>query len=298
MRVRPIGRFISIFAAAIVLPTVVCAENGPLEPEPDVSAMDQAPKPDWKVRLTAGAWMARLGTHAELDNDAGIRLDLDRDLDLRDLQATFNAELDIRLNECFDLHLSGFSFSTDSSGTFEGVGAFGDVTLSNGDRFRSSFDMTSVNGEVRLALYRPLTGEKLPRNSDQRRRAELRFGPLLGARYLDVDHTVEHVGVSRDRGSGQWLAIHGGAHFEIMFRPELDTPWFDRFSLDAAASAGPVLGGDGGFAWQVQTSFRVYFNDYASLLVGYRMVDMSAEDGSYEFEGGVQGLFVGGSVGF
>lgn len=265
------------------------------------AAADELPPritPELEVRLTAGVWLARLGGNARLDNGSNSRLELKEDLGLRDMEAVFNAELNISKHEFFDLHLSGFSFSTDSSSSFSGSGAFGDVQFADGDPYRASFDLTSVSGELRLALYRPFHNSDQKFNSDGRRRVKFHCGPSVGARYINVDQRVEHVGVSRADAGGEWFAFTGGAHFALMFRPDGDFPFVDRFGLDAAVSVGPLMGGDGGIAWNVQSTFRMYFTDNFSLHVGYRLCEMNAKNDGYEFRGGLQGLFLGGSLYF
>lgn len=260
--------------------------------------LTEEPSPVAEVRLAAGAWLARLGGDVRLRNGSGEAFNLTDDLDLRDLEATFNAELNIRKHDYFDLHLSGFSFSTDQSGTMPRSAVYGDLQFGAGDAYRTSFEMTSVNMEVRFPVYRPFNNSDQKFNKDGRRRVRFRFGPLVGARYIDVEQAVEQVGIGRENAGGEWLGIHGGAHFELMFRPDGDFRWIDRLVLEAAASAGPLMGGDGGVFWQVQSTFRAYITENFGVHVGYRLVDMNAKNDGYRLEGGLQGLFVGGTVSF
>ena len=65
-----------------------------------------------------------------------------------------DVKLTIRKKETWELILTGFSYSTESTGTFSGNATFGSLTLNDGDPFRASFDMTSVSAEMAVASSR------------------------------------------------------------------------------------------------------------------------------------------------
>lgn len=252
-----------------------------------------------QVRITPGVWLIRTMGDARLVRDGvGGEIDLENQVDLRDLEPAFRAELELFKDDKFLLHLSGFSFSTDARGTIAESAAFGHVQLAPGDEFRASLDVISVSGELRLPLYRPFRDSDGVLNTDGRRRIQFDLGPVVGARYIDLDQTLERIGGNRERTGGEWFAVHAGGYFQFMFRPEGDLPWLDRIGVETSVGIGPLIGGSGGFMWQVQSTVRAHITEHLALHLGYRLLDMNAKNGDYRFDGGLRGLFVGGTLSF
>ena len=69
--------------------------------------------------------------------------------------------------------------------------------------------------------------------------------------------------------------------------------------LTAGIGAGPAMGGDGGWAWQVRAGATLEIGGGISVMFGYRLLELDVEDETdYEFDAGLQGLFIAGSIRF
>ncbi|MHC4447782.1 MAG: hypothetical protein ACYSXF_08395 [Planctomycetota bacterium] len=261
--------------------------------------------PALEFKLTPGVWMPRLGGEVKLGSSpAAANIDLGGQLDLDDWEPTFNAELTIRKREVWQVRLGGFDFETSSSGTFVGNSDFGSLSLSNGDPFSATFEITSFFVEVDVALWRPYADKPGARpdpeniTSDGRYVADLRFSPRFGIQYLDVDQTLVQTGVGREAVGGEWVGVYGGLNVELQYRPVSLTRFLEMIALEGGVALGPALGGDGGIIWTVRGGLTTSITKNFGLMVGYRLVELDVEDGDYELDGGLQGLFFAGSLQF
>ncbi|MHC4080695.1 MAG: hypothetical protein ACYS15_17560 [Planctomycetota bacterium] len=255
-----------------------------------------------EVELLAGAWLPRLNGDASLGPGAPD-IDLDDSLSLNDQEPTLNAELTIRAKEIWAVILSGFDYSTESTGLFAGNAFFGNVVLNNGDPYEAEFDITSVAAEVAVTVYRPFA-DGSPRvqgmdnrTADGRYIVDVRISPMFGLRYLDIDQKLTASGV-RETTGGEWLAVLLGADFTLEYRPEERLPFLDMFGLQASLSVGPAFGGDDGVAWQVRGGLTFQFTENVGVLIGYRLVELDVENDDYSLDGGLQGLYFAGSIRF
>jgi hypothetical protein len=289
---------IRTFAALSALAGATAAAEPP-PPAPD----DPPAASSLEVRLLAGVWLPRLNGDSALGPGAPD-IDLDDVLGLDDREAALNFELAVRMEEICELILGGFDFSTDSSGLFSGNATFGNLTLNDGDPYKAAFDITSVSAEVAVALWRPYaddsgtTGESNNRTRDGRYAVDLRFSPVFGMRYLDVDQALSVVGGGRETTGGEWLALLFGADVTLEYRPEGRLPLLNMFGLQGSLSVGPAFGDDGGTIWQVRGGLTLQFTEHLGVLVGYRLVELDVENDDYSLEGGLQGLFLAGSFRF
>ncbi|MHC4764826.1 MAG: hypothetical protein ACYTF2_06940 [Planctomycetota bacterium] len=256
-----------------------------------------------EVRLLAGVWLPRLNGDSALGPGAPD-IDLDDVLGLDDKEVTLNLELTVRMNEIWELILSGFDFSTDVSGYFPGNATFGSLTLNDGDRYKAEFDITSVSTEIAVALWRPYAddpssaGESNNRTRDGRYAVDLRISPVFGVRYLDVDQSLSVVGGGRETTGGEWVALLFGGDITLEYRPEERLPLLTMFGMQAGLSVGPAFGDDGGTVWQVRGGFTLQFTEHLGVLIGYRLVELDVENDDYSMDGGLQGLFLAGSFRF
>jgi hypothetical protein len=229
---------------------------------------------------------------------AGRRFELGPDLRLDDMEATLLPEVSIRKREVWEMHLSGFHFSTAAQGTMERSGMFGDLEFAAGDTFRSEVDITSAAGELRIGMFRAYARDRADnRTSCNRQKVDFRFAPLIGLRYVEVDHVMVHGGGREDAG-GTWVVPYGGFRFELTYFPDGDLPLIRMLRLEAGAALGPALGADGGFAWQVRAGLTCNFTNNLGIMFGYRLLELEVENGPYELNGGLQGLFIAGSLRF
>jgi hypothetical protein len=270
--------------------------------DPPPAAVDPPPAPDLEFELLAGAWLPRLNGDASEGSDAPD-INLEDSLSLEDQEATPNLELTIRKGEIWELILSGFDFSTESSGYFSGSTSFGSVVLNDGDPFEADFDITSVAAEVAVALYRPFADGSMRaegmdnRTTDGRYITDLRISPMFGLRYLDVDQKLTASGVSETTG-GEWLALLLGVDLTLEYRPQERLPCLDMFGIQASLSVGPAFGDEVGTLWQVRGGLTFQFTEHVGVLIGYRLIEANVENDDYSFDGGLQGLFLAGSIRF
>ena len=85
---------------------------------------------------------------------------------------------------------------------------------------------------------------------------------------------------------------------ELNYRPEERIPGLALFRIQAAVAGGPAFGGDGGGMWQVRAGITVGFTEMLGVMIGYRLVELNVDNGPYTFNGGLQGLFLAGSLRF
>jgi hypothetical protein len=300
MNAHHVHLFLLCALCVFALPSAADAAETP----PYIAPMPPPGAGPTEFSFTPGVWLPRLGGNARFGNDAvATRLEIDDDLDLRDRSATFNAELTIRRADYWDLHFGGFSFSQSTNSIAPRAFQFGTLALAPGDPFHSDIDFTSVAGELRIGFLQPFrrhdndaTGDYM--TSDGDRRADIRFAPLFGVRYIDINHSLEAPGVGRETAGGEWIAPYGGLHFEITYRPDGLVPHSHIFRLETNVGIGPAFGGDGGFLWQVRAGFSWHATPHFGLMFGYRLVHTDVENGDYRLDAGLQGLFLAGSVRF
>jgi hypothetical protein len=63
-------------------------------------------------------------------------------------------------------------------------------------------------------------------------------------------------------------------------------------------SGGPAFGGDCGMVVTLRAGMRLWLCQKSSLDFGDRLLESSVESDDYEFEGGLQGLFLSGTIRF
>ncbi len=296
--------------AAALTPLLLTPEAPPRgEPQQDPAAATTTPALDPEPHseslhadLLAGVWLPRLGGTSSL-NGSGA-LDLADDYQLNGMDNAPNIELTIRKGEFYDLLLSGFGFSSGALVAFPTAGSFGPVAIAQGDAVQSSFDITSLNAELGFNVWRPYT--KTPqlvekyhnRTADGRHYVcDLRLTPLLGARFIEASQTVTNLTASTTaEGEGAWLAVYGGFQMTCDWRPELTLLRLVR--LQGGLGLGPALGGDGGFMWQIRAGLTVHPSENFGVTLGYRLVELNVENEGWELDGGLQGLFIAGSIRF
>jgi hypothetical protein len=85
---------------------------------------------------------------------------------------------------------------------------------------------------------------------------------------------------------------------DLSFDMQPSFPIIDRLQVMADGSIGPALGGDGGVVVTLGAGIRCWVYHHVSLDFGYRLLDAHVENDDYELTGGLQGLFVSGTVWF
>ena len=288
----------------VVASTVLAGGALQGEPPPDATAplsLSAAPATSLEVTLLAGVWLPRLVGEVSL---GGAPIQVNDAFDLNANETTLNLELAIRKDEIWELWFGGFDFSTDVTGAFMGGAAtFGSLALSTGDPYSSRFDMTSVAVELSVTAWRPFAdghsramGDR-NRTWDGRYGTDLRFSPQFGMRYIDVDQSVT-TAAGTEKAGGEWLAVYAGLVMELDYRPQQRVPGFTLFRLQVSTALGPIIGGDGGGMWQVRAGGTVQFTEMFGVTIGYRLVTLNADNDGYTLNGGLQGMFLAGSIRF
>lgn len=252
--------------------------------------------------LTLGAWLPRLDGNVTLGSAAtgtpGQRFELAQDFRLDDTEATVLPELAIRKRDIWEMHFSGFMFSTSASGFMNRDRSFGDMNFVSGDRFHHELDLISAAGEMRFGLFRAYTAQREDnRRADGSARVDFRFAPLIGLRFVEVDHAAQFEDMT-ERTGGTWMIPYGGFRMELSYFPDGALPLVRMLRLEAGAALGPALGGDGGFAWKVRAGLTWGITENVGLMFGYRLLELEVENGPYEFNGGLQGLYLAASLRF
>ncbi len=264
----------------------------------DGPALERVNRP-LEVHFTPGVMFTRLvGEGRMAPASHGPRIDFADSFDLGGGQAIPNFELTIRRDETYDLMFGGSYFSSSGAGAFEGNAVFGPLEFRDGDGFRSEFRMTNAFMEFGYAL-RPLLVDTKNIREDGRPVADLRLSPLAGMRYVDIDHRVEHEDNGRLDTGGEWVGVYGGVKLELTYRPEpLHVPWMEMLDMHATVGVGRSLDSSPGYLWHVRSGVTWHITEQAGVQLGYRLMDLDVDRGSYRFKGGLQGLFLGMSLRF
>ena len=275
------GRFAGV-VAAVALSCPAQGETGANDHVPDNAG------PRLEFRVTPGLWLVRATGDASLGSGAPT-LDLDTTLDLRSQESTFVLDVDVVLNDKWLFHVDGFDFDTAGGGTFSSTAQWGDVSLSPGDDFRSTFEFSSITGEVGYAFLKPYKDNH---------RGGIQFSAIGGVRLLKLEQSLTEPGVASSSGDGTWFGPYAGLQFDLWYKPDPGTLPFQRAYGWANVGFGPAFGGDGGTFWHVRTGLSFDVNEHFALLFGFRLAGADVEDGDYQFNGSLQGMFLAFTVQF
>ncbi|MCH8151851.1 MAG: hypothetical protein IH830_05710 [Planctomycetes bacterium] len=287
-------------ATAVVLMSSEELALAPPKADPPVSRRESS----LEITILPGAWIPRLDGESSFGSAGAGDIHLSRQLALNSSEPTVNVELTIRKREVWEVHFSGFDFSTESANRFVGSATFGGLVLADGDPFRASFDMTSFSVGMSIVEFRPFADDRQgPANLDNRTWegryiADLRISPQFGMRYIDISQSVILPDGSSETAGGEWVAVYGGLQFLLDYRPEQRSPFLHLLRMQASLAVGPALGGDGGIMWQVGAGVTVQITETLGVMIGYRLLELDVENDDYTLQGGLQGLFLTGSVRF
>jgi hypothetical protein len=116
---------------------------------------------------------------------------------------------------------------------------------------------------------------------------------LFGARYVSLDQGIELPAQPEVEGKQDWVDPFLG----VRFGGEISESWWGHLRADIG---GFSVGSD--FAWQATLMFGWRFHDRASLIMGYRHLDMDYEDGSgsdlFRFDAYMTGPLLGFNLHF
>jgi hypothetical protein len=252
----------------------------------------------YEFTFTAGGWVPRALGEVGLGVDPELfDLTIEESFDLDNSEGIFNAELTMVKDDRWQIAFSGFDFATETTAIFGETAPFGDLVLNPGDAYFSSFDVTSAAVEVGYWQFE-VCREGTLADGTRECRVDLRFAPFVGMRYLDVDHHLEVFGEGVEEAGGEWVGVLAGMNLLMRFRVPDSTPLIEIMQIDGSLALGPAIGGDGGAMAHVRAGLTAFFNDHFGLTFGYRLIHFVVENDEYEINGGLQGLFFGGTFRF
>jgi hypothetical protein len=287
---------VSLLACTFASQTPLQAQH--TQPDGEAAAPKFEAGDRYDFTFTAGGWVPRALGEVGLgfDTDA-FDLTLEESFDLDNSEGIFNAEIALIKNDGWQIELSGFDFSTETSASFAQFARFGDLVLNPGDAYRSSFDVTSAAVEVGYWLF-DVCRMGMSADGTRECRVDFRFAPYVGMRYLDIDHHIEVIGEGSEDAGGEWVGVLGGMNLQMRYRVPDSFPLIEIVEINGSLAAGPAIGGDGGAAAHIRAGITAFFNDHFGLTFGYRLVHFVVENDEYELNGGLQGLFFGGTFRF
>ena len=242
---------------------------------------------DLLVRV--GAWIPRLEGQVGLDA-AEPTIRLGADLDLDGIETSLNGEFELRRPDRWRLLVSGFDFSATDRGTAGRTLPFGSLDLAPSDAYVTTLDFTSVATEVSWTARAPY---------DRAAGTNLHIDPLVGVRLIDIDHRLTDVAAgTTDTGRGEWGVLYGGLEVNAEWHPADQLGALRSLRLDGRVAVGVAVGGDGGEALQIGAGIAVDLSAPLHLYFGYRLLELDVKHGGYEFDAGLQGLFLAGAIDF
>lgn len=243
-----------------------------------------------EFRLTPGLYLPRLVGNTKLGpSPAAHMLDFRSDIDLNAKKQIPNVELSIIKDDYWQLQFNAFKFSTRRDARFSGTSDYGALSFTSGDAYRAEFSMSSFSIELSPRIWRPIEWEKT---------AELFFSPTFGVRMYEIDQMIEQPGVGREDVHEEYFNAYVGMQLDLRWDARETISWLERLEVNAGVFGGPALGADKGIGWSVRASLNLFLTEDMSFLFGYRLYELNIEDGEYELNGGLQGLFLGGTVRF
>lgn len=231
--------------------------------------------------------MPRLGGNVK---DGGDKIDLESNVQLDKSETAPLIEFAIDPFDGALVKCSIFDFSTSNNGTYVGNGAFGNVIFQQGDSWSGSVDIQSIGFTASLDYIAPY---KTSEN------ATLAFAPVVGLRWFSVDSQLENStrGTIEQHQNG-WVAFQVGFEMQFTWNTSQVTDIVDSIVISSEFLGGVITGDDGGSMWGVQAGIEFEFSPSFGGYFGYRLQELTTEDGAYTFDAGLQGLYVGGQIRF
>lgn len=271
-------------------------EAPPEAPSPapvlDTPAPELDTRRDWTIRLDPVAWWVSPSGKVRLPSGgatAGGKVRLERlDLDTPELSPA--GAVAINAGD-FRFSFFGSSYSRDGGTTADSSFRLGDVTLTPGDPFESTFEFSVFE---LTGAYRFYTYDFKERSEDKAGAADVAidFYALVGARFFDMS-----IGVSTGVGGGassstdQFFGdILGGIRVEVRLARQ--------FNINAQLTGGGFGDSDrSSFSWDVALAAEWNPLENVGMQFGWRQIAYSFEDGDgagkFEYDGAMAGVFAG-----
>ena len=89
-----------------------------------------------------------------------------------------------------------------------------------------------------------------------------------------IERRIQRVerGLLADQRDPPWTPLALADRVAHCAVPDVSIAGVDSFQIEVSGAAGPAIGGDGGYIWQVRGGVRAYFTPSFAGYLGYRLV--------------------------
>lgn len=267
-------------ALAMPAPADAADAAAPMPPEP----------PALEFRINAGVYLPRLvGTTRLGPSPAAKTLDFRYDIDLNEKKTVPHVEVMFIKDRRWQLMFNGFEYETSRTAVFESFSDYGSLSLAPGDTYRGEFRMGSFAMELSRRQWRFYEDDE---------DVDFFFSPTIGLRLFDIRQVLEEPGVGREVVKEDYLNAYIGMQMDMHWRARETLRFIERLEINGGLFGGPALGAKRGYGWSVRANLSLFFTENLSFTFGYRLYELEIDDGDYELHGGMQGIFIGGTLRF
>ncbi len=280
--------------------------------EAAVPAADSAPTADgtrsagdFNLTFSPALWMARVRGNTSWN---GPNFTIDDQLGQSEYEATLSGELAASWGVFYKVMLTGWFFSTDGTTSATTGGAYGSVAISVGDQLSNSYSAAGAGGEFDVTLWQPFADQKTPwgptivntRNTapDGGYKADLRIKAIGAVRWYSASISVndQTTGVSDSWSMDAVMpGIGGGLELDFNFKGRV--PLVEMIKIEASSGTGTNFV-NGQYFTFIRAGITAMFTPNVGVQFGYRLEDFKLVNDAANFDGGVQGLFLGANVKF
>lgn len=274
-------RFVVVTGAALgVLASTAGAQDAPA-----ASALNAPAKSSWTIQFEPAAWFVAPGGEVTLPGSPdGVKMTALVDLNLDSPRWTPSGELHLRSGD-WRITVSALAFSaSDRGATPQASGQVGSLTYAAGDRLRSSLDLFVFEATAAYTVPERLDGEDFTGTLDL----------LGGFRVYDLDFEVE--GPAGRTGADEFFG-----HPFVGVKLTMDI--VRDFTVDLQLDAGYWPTADGGtMGYNIFAGFAWRPTPHVGVQIGYRdlayFLRRGEEPDRFDYEGALQGLYLGAVVRF
>ncbi len=255
--------------------------------------------------LRPALWMARVRGDTTF---GGGSMDVDDSLGLNGYEATFNGELSASWGVFYEVMVDGWFFSTSATLPSQITGTFGSVNIAVGDQLATEFAGASAGGEFDVTLWQPFADRKTPwsvavpqvknTTSTGGYKTDLRIKAIGSLRWYSASMSVND---STSAQSDSWalsaLMPGIGFGFDLTFDTAGRIPLVQSVRLEAAGGVGSNFTDGQEFTF-ARAGLSVMFSATCGAEFGYRLENFTLDNNSANFDGGVQGLYLGANFKF
>lgn len=283
MKMKPLHTRSS--AAGTFSALLVCFSAAPLRAQDQPATPPEPDASPYRIQARASLWIPSLDGELQLGGAGNTEADLSSFFDVDDNEASLNADLIVQRDRWM-FWADAYDFQTSADTTSSAPLTFNGLTAPAGSTLDTEFGVTSVGGRLGYDLLGDLAGK--PDDA-----ASMHIHGLLGLRGVNLDHSLSVSGVGNSRYD-QWHAVgEAGVRLSILADPD----WSDGSLWDVSTAAVIGLGADL-TTLDVWLAISYQIDENVGLTFGYRQMDYNVEDGGFDYDGRLAGIFFGGQVRF